>query len=413
MKRQKQIQGSALPVVLVLGTLMLLAVLALLGLSDIETWLSYGNQSRIQKEAWLESAMVLYERDSILLERLDEQEAFTLFDDEPTSVVTLNRTRWGLYELIRATTDDGKIRRANLMGYQTESPKKAALYVCDNRRAFTLAGKSNLKGTVHLPENGILYGQVQSDFYTGDRIAESQIRKSGENMPGLENGVIDSLRQLLAIAGENKNVELLNAYEKRTGFFEPKEFVQADSLFGTTLYGNIVVCSPFGVEVDSTSRLEDILIVAPQVVIREGFSGTLQIIASDSVLIEKNVRLKYPSGIIIPEGTADSYIEIGESSEVNGYVIFRTATDIPPEKRTPHYAQQEKSRVRGLLWVDGIAQLHGTVTGSLYVNQANYYTPQGYYMNLLYNTRVYRSEAMVFPVWMQNDYPRKTAKWLY
>ena len=409
MRLPVQLEGNVLPTVLVVGTLMLLAVLALLGLSDIERTLSYGYHTRKQQQAWLDAAMLLCERDSTLWGRLNETGAFVLFGDDPRSEVTLSRGMWGLYELIKGSADDGKIREARLMGCVAESPKRAALYVCDNQRAFTLAGKSNIKGTIYLPESGLLYGQVQSDFYSGERLPEQQIRRASERFPSLSLAIVSALKELFA---EINTTGAMVVDELQNGFFEPPIRLRAENLSGVRLYGHILIGSTERIVIDSTARLEDVLIVAPEVIIREGFSGSLQIIATDTVRIERHVRLKYPSGIVVAEGTADSYVEIAENSEVNGYMVFRTASETPPEKRTPHYLQQESSRVRGLVWVDGIAQVHGIVTGSLYVNQANYYSPQGYYMNLLYNASIYRSEAMPFPLWMQSDYQRKTAKWL-
>ena len=401
--------GSALPTVLVTGTLMLLAVFVVISLGDMESLMVYGRYSHRQKEAWLESALLLYSQDSTLMNWLDENGRFLLFEDDPVSEITLSRSPWGLYELVKTSAGGGRYRKAVLTGYESESPKQAALYVSDNLRAFTLAGKSQVKGTVYLPENGLIYGQVQSDFYSREPLPELHIRKSSGYFPPRQESTMDSLKNLWYGAA---NILLPDNYELRNSFFEPVIRLRSENLSGVTVQGHVVIRSPNRIEIDSTSRLEDVLVVAPKVFIREGFSGALQIVASDSVLVERRVRLKYPSGIVIPEGNADSAVELAEGSEINGYVIFRSAAEPPEEKRTPHYRQQPQSRVRGLVWVDGIAQIQGTVTGSLYVNQANYYGPQGYYTNLLYQASVYRSEAMAFPVWMQNNYPRKIMKWL-
>jgi hypothetical protein len=340
---------------------------------------------------------------------LDERGALVLFNDDPRSEVSIRRKMWGLYELIKASTDGGKVRRSALMGLAAESPARAALYVPDNGQAFTLAGRSNLKGEAQLPENGLQYGQVQSDFYTGDRLPPEWIRRAAGHFPSLNGLVLDSLAALAVNTGAT---EFLEKSELWVGFFEPTRRVLAENLSRVTLHGNIVVSSPGRIVVDSTARLENVILIAPNVHIGDGFTGSLQIIASDSVRIGKNVRLKYPSGIVVPQGAAESFIGIAEGGEVNGYAIFRSAAPPPDDKRTPQYLQHEQSRVRGLVWVDGIAQVHGGVTGSLYVSRANYYTPQGYYMNLLYNATIYRSEAMAFPLWMESDYQRKTAKWL-
>lgn len=398
-----------LPSSLVAGTLMLAAVLALLALSDTANRLSHGHRLREQRQAWLEAAFLLYERDSTLMERLDGRDALVLFGDDPRSEVVIRREMWGLYEIVKAATDGGKVRRARLMGLADESPARAALYVPDNRMAFTLAGKSGLRGRAYLPGAELLYGQVQGEFYTGERLPPEDIRPAEEYFPALDGAVPDSLRSLITMAAEALPAD---EAELRVGFFEPTRILRAENLAGMTLHGNIVVSSPGGIAVDSTSRLENVILIAPEVTVGEGFSGTVQIVASDSVRIARGARLKYPSGIVIPQGAAESFIEVASGAEVNGYVVFRSTREPPDERRTPQYLQHGESRVRGLVWVEGIAQIQGGVTGSLYVGQSNHYTPQGYYRNVLYHTTLIPSRAMPFPRWMTGVTQRRTAKWL-
>ena len=99
-------------------------------------------------------------------------------------------------------------------------------------------------------------------------------------------------------------------------------------------------------------------------------------------------------------------------SEVNGYAVFRLRESPQTNGKVIHYLQQEKSRVRGLVWIDGTAEVHGIVTGSLWVRQADYRTPQGMYGNLLYNAAVYGSDIVAYPCWMEGIARKKTVGWL-
>ncbi|MCD8185037.1 MAG: hypothetical protein LUD68_00820 [Rikenellaceae bacterium] len=407
MKSKQVLSGHILPTVLVIGTLMLLAVQALLMLMDTGNRLAYELLVRRQKEAWLESALLLYEQDSTLTARLDESRNFRLFDQEPESEITLWEERWGLYELIRVKTES--YRRAQLTGYACESAENAALYLPDNLRAVTLAGKSRIEGPVYLPPSGILYGQVQSNFFHGKPVAEKNIRISASRLPMPESRTLDSLR---ALQDGFRDLSRPENAQVRQSFFEPTVYLCCGNLSGHSLRGNVVVYADQTVEIDSTSRLEDIILVAPKVIIGPGFTGSLQILATDSVRIAEQVTLSYPSGIAVPRAADHSCIEIGPGSRVNGYVILRTEDRISPEQRTPHFLQHPGSRTRGLIWIDGIAQVQGIVTGSLYATELNYYTSQGYYVNLLYGLSVYRSQAMAFPLWMKSEYRRKGIKWV-
>jgi hypothetical protein len=409
MQTVRTFKASILPTVLVVGTLMLLAACALLGLFDAEQTLWLGQRARKQHEAWLESAFLLWERDSTLAGRLDERGTFRLFEENERSQVTIRSRYWGLYELVEASTDEGRVRRARLMGRPAESRRGAVLYVPDNRQAFTVSGAGELRGMVYLPQNGLLYGQVRSEFYRGRPLDENLVRRSAERLPEPDHRL---LAALLALRGEPP-AETYRGGPVRRSFFEPTLFLACDDLSGADLRGNIVVIGQIPLSVDSLARLEDILIVAPAITFAGGFSGSVQAILSDSAIVQSRARLNYPSGIVLPDAGPDAGIRIEADAEVNGYVVFRLRGEIPEGKPSAHVLQHERARTRGLLWADGIAEIHGTVSGSLYAGRANHYTPEGYYNNLLHNARLYENRAMAYPPWMENAPRKKTVKWLY
>ncbi len=396
---------------LVVGTLMLVAVVVLFGLADSGNRLYYGNAAARQKEAWLDAALMLYRQDSFFAEKTDESGSFLLFNDEPASEVTLKAGYWGLYELVTATCSDGKTKRAQLIGAGVPDESQAALYIPDNRRALTIAGKSDIRGDVRIPGKGIVYGQVKSDFYSGERLPEKRVGISEERLPAPYAPPVEEFDQMI------RNVKIysapLDVNELSNSFTEPTLYVIADSLSGVTLTGNIIVSSDAAIKVGCTSVLEDVLLVAPKIFIGDGFSGSLQAFAADSLTVGRNVILKYPSGIAITAAGEYSHISVATGSEVNGYVICRKRETKTKRQNLPNYTQDEGVKVRGLVWIDGVAEIHGTVTGSLYATQPNYYAPQGFYINMLYNVRIYGSEAIAFPLWAGNHYPKKTVKWLY
>ena len=85
---------------------------------------------------------------------------------------------------------------------------------------------------------------------------------------------------------------------------------------------------------------------------------------------------------------------------------------IAGEQKQLLYYQPESSRVRGLLYVDGIAEVHGFVTGSLYARECYYFAPEGYYSGILYNAVLPGNPGGVYPLWMRGPYERREVKWL-
>lgn len=401
--------AAVLPAVLIVGTLMLLAVTAVLNLFDIGNGIYYRSVSDRQKEAWLDAAFLLYRQDGSLSDKGGG--TFTIFDDEPSSEVTLESSYWGLYEMVVAGCDGGKTKRAGLIGTESGGKAHVALYVPDNRRSLTIAGNSNIKGGISIPGKGIVYGQVKSDFYSGERVPEELVFYSPENLPEPRGAALDSLASMARKTAWHS--VRAGTDEVFNSFLNPTLYILADSLAGMILKGNIVVSSDDRIVLDRTSILEDIILLAPKIFIQDGFSGCLQAFATDSLVAGKDVNLRYPSGLALTGGNMYSHLRLGSGGRVDGYVICHKKDEKEKRQTLPNYLQDEGAKVRGLVWADGIAEIHGTVTGSLYAAQPNYYAPQGFYVNMLYNARIYGSSATAFPLWMCNGYPKKTAKWLY
>ena len=152
--------------------------------------------------------------------------------------------------------------------------------------------------------------------------------------------------------------------------------------------------------------MENVVICARNVSIADGTNMSAQIFARDTVVIGKRCTLEYPSGIY-----AESYAELGDCSMVNGYAIVRAS---PSEKQiSPSYKQSVTARVRGLLWVEGRAQLQGIVSGRTVLERAYIYTSHGYYKDMVCDASVLENDVTVQPRWMEADTLGKEVVWLY
>lgn len=414
MRLKKQLAGSILATVLVVSTLMLLGLFAFLALFDITSLLYENHRYGKQQLAYLDAAFLLYENDPQLVQNLAEKNDLQLFDDEPRSKVLLSRSLWGLYEIVRAASPDRKFRAARLFGQDLKHPP--ALYVCDNRRAVTFTGRTNIGGDLFIPDAGILYGQMQNSFFKGREIEKSAIKNSAGEFPSLNLPLLDSIVKWNDYVTEDFTGESLNV-----SFFDPTVVVQAERLREVILRGNIVIKTKDRMVIDSTAMLEDVIVIAPHVTVRAGFNGSMQILASDTVIIESRAALQYPSGIMIGRAKPGSYIELAGNSQVYGYVIINsTATAEESEKfektvrsdPKPGYKQSPKAKSAGLIFIDGPAQVQGTIAGTLFVNQPNYYTSQGFYTNTFHDLTVQSTDQIPYPFWFAEDYKRKTVKWI-
>ena len=410
MSCSERIPASVLATVLVVSALMLLSVLGVLTLWDAD-FVFFARAGYLSRQrTYLESAFVLYAADSTLAERNGTDGNIQLFDNLPDSRVRITAWPWGLYEAVRVESADPRTVAVRLFGTENPFPQECNFWYATEAPSLTLAGRTVLHGQLRLPRHGVQYGQIRSVFFNGERIEGQRASYAGKELPALRPGVRQATDNLLHLLESPTTRETApDSQEAGFGTVFPRLLNAADLAQGTHLAGMIVLVGD-EVVIDSTCRLQNILVVGRTVHIGDGFRGTAQLFATDTVLIGRQVTLGYPSGVFIARENPGRYAEIGPKSRVEGYVIVDG--DGRPEVRRTNYRQERTAVVRGLLWADGAAQVQGIVSGCLVANQLAYYTPEGYYDDMLYDMTLLENPAAAYPLWGTTRYRRKEAAWV-
>lgn len=397
------LDASVLPAVMVLSVLLLLGVTGVLYMWETDS-LFFARKSYIYRQrSYLESAFVLYANYPEVISSGDSA-VLVMHDSLPDSEVVLRRKPWGLYEVVTGVSDHGRFHLSCIMGAGEPSGLGCNFWYMDSNSALTLSGKTELQGAVSVPKRGVAYGQLQSEFFSGRKIPESRLAVSTTEMPA----VPDTLRRRIGAMLALTCLDSLSAAEDvcSNRFYDSAVrvvYAGSGTLEGGVLRGNVMmVCG--NLELAADNSVDDILIVARTVEVKDGFRGSVQIFASDTVRVGDNVNLKYPSGVY-----AEKHISLGDSSEVNGYVVLPSDT---VARKSPNYIQSRYAVVRGLLYVDGTAQLQGIVSGSVFLNKAMIYTPRGYYTHMINDVAVLENPFIAFPLWIGTAGSRKEAKWV-
>lgn len=353
-------RAFALPAVLVLSVLILLLILSAYSAvtMDMHRYAIY--RDRKQKREDLKSALVLYCADSTLC-AVNDSSRVELFPGH--GAVTVSVERSGLYEKVTLSNGYPDEYRT-LVGRKCECGAMAAFWLCDRNRALSLAGDARVDGLVYMPLNGINYTEVNTRYYTGERIPEARLRISSSSLPA-----VDSV-----------------------------QFVHAGRL-----------CRQNGGRVELSDAARDTVISGSAVRVRKGFRGSLQIFASDSVVVEEGAVLEYPSGIYVDSGEERPYVVLGKGAQVNGYVIV-TSRNSDSQLRYPSYVQHAGSVLRGLLYVEGSCNLEGDICGAAYVKDCYYHSNGNVYAGTLYDAGIVRSDSLAFPIFLKGPYGRKMIK---
>lgn len=400
-----RMQASVMASVLVVSTLMFIGMLGVLSLWDSEYLLAARYFFREQQRAHLSSAVVKYCQDTMFCTGFGQDTSLMLFPGLVTSEVGFSRKRWGLYEMLVLAAGDEK--KCCLMGKADEGYSRAALYLPERRRTLSIAGKSRIEGKLYIGGQGVAYTQVRAEFFDGTPIAPSDVCRSEETLPLPAPEITAYVGELFRYAIEEWPEA--ESFGQAT-FAGPVEFRRVgQEMRAMRLTGPYVLCAADSVYIRGDCRLRGGIIVAGKVCIGTGFQGAVQVFARDAIWLEERVVLQAGSGLWVNGGTLRRSVRLGEDCRVDGYVVVAGNTE-RLESPYAHYHQPASARVKGLVYVDGIADVRGVVEGSLYAGELCHFAAEGYYADLFYDLSVSRSPDTVYPFLIKGPVERREVK---
>lgn len=391
-----KLKASVLPLVIVLGVLILTTVWMLVGLMDLNlTLFAHKNRLRMER-ANVESAFRLY------CNYPQTEGQMELFAQDTLSRVTICKRSWGLYDLVSIGSCTGRASSTRLVGVSRVMEQGSAFWYCNNRSTLTVAGNTNLKGRLFLPVNGVVYTSAAGLVFSGEEIRIADITYSGAEIPPPEPVCInrvDSLFEIHKYTVDNNRIKqrMENRFNNTQGLMVRSN---SEILRNHTLRGYIVLLAD-EITIDRSCTISNIVIVARKATIGKNFRGSMQLFATDTIIADSGSQLYYPSGLY-----ARKYIQIKEKADVQGYVVVHGNQT---NQYALSYRQARSARVRGLLYVDGLAQLQGVVSGSAILRRARHYTDQGYYNDMICDATVIGDMSISYPMWLAGFGKRKEA----
>jgi len=318
-----------------------------------------------------------------------------LFGEERDTITIVERM-WGGFRNACFIAQRQKYthQMALLYGQLTkQNSQQPALYLANQKRGLNIAGNSLLQGNVYLSEKGIKAAYIEGKSYTRERLVYGNILESSA-------GILETSSQLIAYAQrmgrfvfspEDSLCEVMprnlthDWYKKTAVFQSINTHLSID-----TLSGNIIVYSTDSIIISSENMLQDIIICAPKVRVKAEVSGRFHIIASDTVIIEKDVHLNYPSSILLVSSTSVSapmpQFILGKRSVVSGVIIvsdqhFRRTTNA-------NAFLDSGSVVLGQIYTLGNLEPRGKIFGNAYATKLVLHTRASIYENHLLDAMI-------------------------
>lgn len=345
---------------------------------------------------------------------LNTHENLDLYSEGNDSVL-LSRKSWGLLNVLSAHAFHQQENcRKTLLTTFRPTIEEYALYLADHNQELTLTGECKIKGPLFIPEKGIERGYSEGETFKGEWVKGST-QRSGKRLPFHFEKTFADLEAVVANAYISKDLpdSLNQSFNDSTLLFEAPNF----NLSNVQLSGNIIIYADKAITVRSNAILQDIILFAPRVIIESGFSGSLQLYATESLEIQEDAHLHYPSiaGIFKKETSADpSIVHIGAGGSVEGTVF---AAQFIQDKSGVLVQLERGSQVTGDVYSQKSIEAKGSVLGRVTCHYFQLQTRSAMYKNTLMDTQIDytglpETFVPILPCDKPKDAPEKAIKWI-
>lgn len=357
----------------------------------------------------------------------NEQTSLVL-DRETVAETVAIKKHWGIFDIATISSTRGKealTKTALLGGYQKE---KTALYLVDEFQPIIVVGDAKIEGKAYLPEQGIKAGSIAGHSYQNQQLVYGPIARSTAKLPEIINReYVKTFKNEINDNRENEYIDYIENSKIVNSFDQPPKIlwsrVPIDLQF-IELTGNIIIQSETEITVFASAKLKDIILVAPEIEIRDQVEGNFQAFAEKNIKIGKDCLLSYPSALVLIEEniitnaepqTAQekiNQITIDNGSDVRGIVAFLSENETTANYK-PQVVIEENATITGEVFCDQNVELKGTVNGSVYTKGfiANQFG--SIYKNHICNGKILSSDlSEQYSGLQMKDSKLTVAKWL-
>lgn len=385
--------------------------------------LEYLQYKHLQSNARSAEALLLAETSSVS-NGLTIEDRVDLFDNQEDSAILQTRP-WGLFEIGSYCVWDSRdtIRKTFLYGYRPGEHLSASIYLADQGRPLLVSGNTDLRGSFYLPKAGVLSAYVENKFFQRQNLYTGALNVSEPELPSISAFFLEHLTALVRNPfnecpdAQLKQLEAVAKDSLVASFTNPLTIAFSEHpllLDRMSARGHILLFSPIAIHVSKHANLQNVLLIAPSITIEEGFRGCLQAIASDSLIIQKNCLLSYPSSaILIPNITPNSFstLQLCEKAHLEGIACLVHNNDISRGL----VRMDPNSEVMGQVYSSSFAQVQGKIIGNLTCKRLFLQTPSSIYENVLLdatidNTKL--SKAFVGSSLLESKRQKQIIQWL-
>jgi hypothetical protein len=347
-------------------------------------------------------------------------------DDDVYKTVTVYREYWGVFEKVIsiAKIKTNTFKKVGLFGAIQPKTNRIALCLEDQNKPLVIVGNTKIQGFAYLPKQGIRTGNISGYSYYGNQLVYGATKTSGKFPELLKETIIQvkTIQNQIEAINPLQFIDLNKSQSYQNSFFNPLQVVYNDediNLSAVSLSGHILVQSKTKIIVDASSKLTDVVLVAPEIEIKSNSKGTFQCIATNEITVGKNCELNYPSALVLYENTKqinvksnvyNNFIKVKKGAKLKGIITYLG--------KTKNYKAQvfidEQVIIAGEVYCNRNLELLGAVYGSVFTSNFIANQSGSSFQNHIYNGRIIVDNLAQEYVGLSfNDSKKGVMTWLY
>ena len=427
---EKKIQAGALQFVLFIGAIVAVLLMAFMLLSFTHAHFDHKTDRLISVVKSADFGMQASLKKTI---PLNQEIAISNESDTPVTI-SVNRDYWGVFEKRMVTTTQGAtaIKKTALIGGKDEA-ELSALYVSDHQTPVIIAGNSRITGTAFLPKQGLKMSNIHENSYPHSSLLFGTKKQSGATLPKLSSELQRQIELLTSpqYVPEGRIQRSILQEGLQNSFTSPIAIIRdrVVRLKNVNLSGHIIISASYKIIVEPSANLQDVILLAPEIIIQDWVKGSFQAIASESISVGKKCELAYPSALVVKKEI--EIVNSGNSSQqqnfngkpaiyLDSYTKVRGAVLTLDNNTANQYRPQIKmdpeSKVIGEVYCSKNLELKGRVNGSVTTDGFIALEDGSVYQNHLYNgiiNSAHLDDSYVGILLASRENHKKVMKWLY
>lgn len=288
---------------------------------------------------------------------------------------------WGVLTLLKQKVFFKKDTLFKNVISGAKTHKMPAVYKANRGTTLKLSGTTEISGNMFVPNGKLERVNILGNQFENNPKVKGEILESEHNLPETINTSFSLPSKIEEINFDllKQNKTVFNSFFNDTKVVYLNKNDKLDNLF---IKGRIVLISNSPIELFASSKLEDVIVVAPKVTIKKGFNGSVQVFATENILVEKEVFLSYPSCLILNSNSvALGSIIINDQCDIFGNIILNS-------KLEGEIYIKKNTTVNGIVYCKGALDIEGTVLGSVYTNTFKLSNNYSKHKNVLLNTKI-------------------------